>query len=162
MRLQNTTGSYCEEKGQKMTPMLLIFDAECGYCRGFVRAVRRLDSRKQFYIIPYEAQEAQALLRTQFGDKYGFTLYLFERQEVSWGQEAARRIIESISLPRWMARLAFYLYPALVGLVSRLTRRMRPVCDPDCMELINSFPRQQLTKIENSAARELQRILSSS
>lgn len=142
-----------------MAAMLLIFDAECGYCRGFARLIRLLDSRKQFSIIPYAAPQAQMLLKTQFDDRYGFTMYLFERQEVSWGQEAARRIIENISLPRWMARLAFYVYPLLVKLVSRWTGRTRPVCDPDCMELANSLPRQQFIKMQNGATRELEKIL---
>jgi len=142
-----------------MAEKLLIYDGECGYCRGFVRLVRLLDVRNEIWVIPFDAPESQALLSSQFGSQYGFAMYLFERYEASWGQEAARRIIEGISLPRWMAKLAFYIYPTLVRLISKLTRRTRSVCGPDCIELANSSLRQQFAKIQNGALQQLRAIL---
>lgn len=118
-----------------MSEKLLIYDGECAYCRGFAGLVRFLDRRKEITAIPFDAAESQALLRAQFGDEYGFAMYLFESERVSWGAEAARRIVESLSLPRWMARLAFRVYPSLVKLVSKLTRRTRPICGPGCIGL---------------------------
>jgi predicted DCC family thiol-disulfide oxidoreductase YuxK len=124
-----------------MTDKLLIYDGACAYCRGFVRLVRFLDRRKRIVALPFESPEAQALLHTQFGDNYGFAMYLFESDQVSCGAEAAQRIVESIALPRWIGWLIFWLYPSLVKLVSKLSHRRRSVCGPECAELSH---RQQL------------------
>ncbi len=126
-----------------MANKLLIYDGQCAYCRGFVRLVRRLDFQEKFSTLPFESAEAQAILRAQFGDSFGFAMFLFEDESVSWGQEAAKRIVQTLSLPG--ARLAFWLYPLLVRLVSWLTRRQQTVCGPQCAgdrrtHLIQSLP----------------------
>lgn len=144
-----------------MAKEVLIYDGECSYCRGFARLVRLLDRRKQISMAPFDASESQGLLRAQFGDNYGFSMYLFEAEEVSWGREAARRIIESVSLPRWMARLAFYVYPSCVRLMSKVTGRTRTVCGPDCAGRSSHLQKRQFLKIHESALQELQRVLKS-
>jgi hypothetical protein len=118
-----------------------------------------MDRRPQIAVIPFDDPESQALLRAQFGESYGFAMYLFEREEVSWGAEAARRIVASIALPRWMSKLAFSIYPSMVKLVSMLTRRTRTVCGPDCLEQENVSPKQQFAKIQNGTLRQLQALL---
>ena len=111
------------------TKLLLIYDGECTYCRGLARLVRALDVRRRFFILPYASAEAQHLLRAQFGENFGFSMFLFEEDSVSWGREAARRIVQGLKVPG--ARVAFWLYPIIVSVVSRLTRRTRPVCGPE-------------------------------
>ncbi len=113
---------------------LLIYDGECAYCRAFVAVLQRLDRQRRFRALAFDAQQAQALLQAQFGERYGFAMYLFELNtgEVSWGREAARRVVRGLGLPHPIARLAFWLYPAVVRLVSWLTRRRRRVCGPEC------------------------------
>jgi predicted DCC family thiol-disulfide oxidoreductase YuxK len=118
-----------------MSRKILIYDGECAYCCGFVRFIRFLHRRKEIVALPFESPEAQALLRAQFGDKQGLAMYFFEGDRVSWGAEAAKRVAESVALPRWMARFAFHTYPLLVKLVSKLTRRRRAACGPDCAGL---------------------------
>jgi len=114
---------------------LLIYDGECAYCRAFVAVLQRLDRQRRFRALAFDAQQARALLQAQFGERYGFAMYLFELNagEVSWGREAARRVVRGLGLPHPIARLAFWLYPAVVRLVSWLTRRRRRVCGPECL-----------------------------
>lgn len=118
--------------------LLLIYDGTCAYCRGFARLVRALDRRKRFVLLPYESERAQHLLRAQFGENVGFAMFLFDEESVSWGREAARRIMYALRVPG--ARLAFWLYPLLVLIVSRLTRRQRSVCGPECTRPWGSAP----------------------
>lgn len=119
-----------------MATKLLIYDGQCAYCRGFVRLIRWLDFQSKVRVLPFEDHEAQAILRAQFGDSFGFAMFLFEEERVSWGQEAAKRIVQTLSLPG--ARLAFWLYPSCVRLVSWLTRRKQTVCGPECAGLHGS------------------------
>ncbi|MCX8103978.1 MAG: DUF393 domain-containing protein [Candidatus Bipolaricaulota bacterium] len=116
--------------------LLLIYDGTCAYCRGFARLVRALDWRKKFALLPYESPEAQRLLRAQFGENFGFAMFLFNEESVSWGREAAQRIVRELGVPG--ARAAFWLYPALVSIVSRLARRS--VCGPECTRPWGAVP----------------------
>jgi len=109
---------------------LLIYDGQCAYCRGFARLARALDFSQKFALLPFEGEPAQRLLRAQFGEDFGFAMFLFEEDSVSWGRTAAQRIVQNLRLPG--ARLAFWLYPTIVSIVSRLTRRHRTVCGPGC------------------------------
>jgi len=120
---------------------LLIYDGHCAYCRAFVSVLKRLDRRRLFKMWEYDSPPAGKILRAQFGENYGFAMYLFEfdAEEVSWGAEAARRIVETLSLPRWTAKSVFSLYPKLVKLVSALTRRTQPVCGPECAGAIGQL-----------------------
>jgi len=113
---------------------LLIYDGGCAYCRAFVALLKRLDRHGGFEALQYDSPRAQAILKAQFGERYGFSMYLFEFDErrVSWGAEAARRVVESLRLPKLLAKLAFRAYPALVWFISWLTRRARPICGPEC------------------------------
>jgi predicted DCC family thiol-disulfide oxidoreductase YuxK len=113
-----------------MATKVLIYDGQCAYCRGFARLARALDFSKKFALLPFESEPAQRLLRAQFGADFGFAMFLFEEDSVSWGRAAAQRIVQSLRLPG--ARLAFWLYPTIVSIVSRLTRRHRKVCGPGC------------------------------
>lgn len=142
-----------------MASQLVIYDGDCAYCRGFVQLIRILDRKRRISALCFDAPAAQALLRAQFGENYGFAMYLFEACEVSWSREAARRIVENISLPRWMVWMTFHVYPSLVRLVTKLTRRRRRVCGPDCIEQANLSLRKQFAKIQNGALRQLQSIL---
>jgi len=119
-----------------MAIKVLIYDGQCAYCRGFVRLVRALDFRKRFFVLPYEREPAQALLRAQFGESFGFAMFLFEAESVSWGREAAKRVVQALSLPG--ASVAFWLYPTIVKFISRVTRRERTVCGPECFSHIQS------------------------
>lgn len=109
---------------------LIVYDGTCAYCRGFARLVRLLDRRKRFAVLPYESARAHELLRAQFGEDFGFAMFLFEEESVSWGAEAAKSIVRALALPG--ASVAFWLYPKIVQLVSWLTRRQRRVCGPEC------------------------------
>lgn len=113
---------------------LLIYDGTCSYCRAFVGILKKLDRRGRFRTMEFDSPEAQALLQAQFGERFGFAMYLFELDagEVSWGREAARRVVRGLGLSSALARLAFWLYPAVVKIVSKLTRRTRRVCGPEC------------------------------
>jgi len=142
-----------------MATKLLIYDSECAYCRGFVQLIGLLDRREKISTLSFDAPDSQALLRAQFGARYGFAMYLFEREQVSWGPEAARRILEIISLPRWVAKLAFYVYPSLVRSVSWLTRRQRKVCGPNCAGHPNQAQKQQFARLQEGALQELKRLL---
>lgn len=142
-----------------MATQLLIYDGDCAYCRGFVQLIRLLDRKRQIATVCFDTPEAQALLRAQFGEDYGFAMYLFEAHEVSWGREAAQRIIAGLWRPRWMAKLAFRSYPSLVNLVSKLTRRTRPVCGPQCVVAI-AIQTREFIEIHKPALEELQRVLS--
>jgi predicted DCC family thiol-disulfide oxidoreductase YuxK len=115
-------------------PKIIIYDSDCAYCRGFVRLLSRLDKSKQFMVIPYDEKRAQELLQKQFGKRFGFSMYLFDQQQVCWGREAASKMVSTLSLPRWLAKIAFYIYPTLVRVVSKLTGRTRHVCGPECLE----------------------------
>jgi predicted DCC family thiol-disulfide oxidoreductase YuxK len=117
-----------------MTEKLLIYDGGCTYCRAFVTLLKRLDRHGRFETLHYDSSQAQAILDAQFGEKYGFAMYLFEldSHKVSWGAEAAKRVVNSLGMSKWLARIVFRAYPALVGLVSLLTRRARKVCGPKC------------------------------
>lgn len=140
---------------------LLIYDGGCAYCRAFAGVLRRLDRHRRFVSWEYDSPQAGKILRAQFGEQYGFAMYLFEfdKEEVSWGAQAARRIVGTLSLPHWAAKLAFYLYPTLVKLVSILTRRRRPVCGPECAGLNDRSQkqRQQHLKLRPDALQELER-----
>lgn len=142
-----------------MNTKLLIYDGKCFYCRSFVQLVHLLDRRKTIFVLPFDAPDSRALLHAQFGDHYGFAMYLFEHEQVSWGQEAAQRIIKTLLLPQWMARLAFHMYPSLVKLVSWLTRRERQFCGPNYACLHNSSQKQQLEGLQEGALQELERLL---
>jgi len=109
---------------------VLIYDGECAYCRRFAWAARRLDRRGRVRPLAYDDAEARALLNAQFGDRPGFTMYLFRGERVYWAQAAARELVRVLGLPGPVSWLAFRLYPALVKLVTRLTRRERAVCMP--------------------------------
>jgi predicted DCC family thiol-disulfide oxidoreductase YuxK len=111
-----------------MATKVLIYDGQCAYCRGFARLARTLDFSQKFALLPFESEPAQRLLRAQFGADFGFAMFLFEEDSVSWGRAAAQRIVQNLQLPG--ARLAFWLYPTIVSIVSRLTRRHR--CGPGC------------------------------
>lgn len=97
-------------------------------------------------MLPYESATAQELLRAQFGENFGFSMFLFEEDSVSWGREAAQRIVHALRLPG--ARLAFWLYPAIVSGVSRLTRRERAVCGPECFHQTHNSSAQAPLKPE--------------
>lgn len=113
-----------------MTRLLLIYDGDCSYCRTFARTLQWLDRRDRIAILPYDAPEAQRLLRAQFDEEIGFTLYLFTPERVLWAGSAARGAVQALGLPRPLGWLAFVLYPAVVRAVSRLSGRRRAVCLP--------------------------------
>lgn len=141
-----------------MADAVLIYDGQCGYCRGFARLVRLLDFRKRFILLPFESEHAQSLLRAQFGKDFGFAMFLFGGDTVSWGQEAAQRIMLRLGLPG--ARLAFWLYPQIVWLVSWLTRRGRTVCGPECAEYKNRDTKNtQIVPLKSHVKPELHKLL---
>lgn len=108
---------------------VLIYDGACVYCRQFARVAQRLGGGR-LRILPFQEADARALLQAQFGAQTGFTLYLFKREEVHWAQAAARETATHLGMTRWMAWAAFQAYPALVRVISFLTRRRQAVCMP--------------------------------
>lgn len=136
-----------------MAAKILIYDGQCAYCRGFARLVRLLDLRKRFIVLPFESTHAQSLLHAQFGENFGFAMFLFEADSISWGSEAAQRIVQTLSLPG--ASVAFRLYPALVKWVSRVTRRERTVCGPECADANNA----QIVPLKAQVKQELHKLL---
>jgi len=115
------------------TLKLLIYDDQCFYCRKFKEIITRLSRTQDFVFLPFDDEKVQKVLQAQFGSSPGFTMYFFDqaRGEVSWGRDAAKRVLEALSLPRWLASFAFWIYPSLVRFVSILTRRKRTVCAPE-------------------------------
>jgi len=136
-----------------MGAMVLIYDGQCAYCRGFARLARALDFSQKFALLPFESEPAQRLLRAQFGEDFGFAMFLFEESSVSWGREAAQRIVKSLRLPG--ARVAFWLYPTIVSVVSRLTRRHRKVCGPGCAADSSALSAAPLTERAQSELSKL-------
>ncbi len=137
-----------------MATNVLIYDGQCAYCRGFARLVRMLDVRQRFALLPFASESAQRLLRAQFGEDFGFSMFLFEEDSVSWGREAAQRIVRKLGLPG--ARLAFWLYPLIVATVSRVTGRERTVCGPACVQ---HQDRCQALPLQAPLKGELQKLL---
>ena len=111
---------------------LLAYDGDCAYCRGFARLLGRLDRRRRIEARPLADPDVDALLAAQFGAQTGFAMFLVEAERVHWGANAAERVPALLAWPRWISRLAFRVYPMLVRIVSRLTRRERTVCGPGC------------------------------
>lgn len=109
---------------------ILIYDDVCPYCRRFAQTARWLDRYGSLQILPFQGEDAQGLLRAQFGAQTGFTLYVFKRGEAHWAQAAARETVTHLGLPRWFGWLSFRAYPAVVTAVSRLTGRRQAVCMP--------------------------------
>ncbi len=139
--------------------MIVIYDNQCAYCRGFVQILKKLDKHKKFFVLPYEDQSAQTLLQAQFGRAFGFSMYLFEKNQVSWGREAAKRITAALSLPKALAELVFATYPAIVKFVSKLTGRTRAVCGPACLDRPLDANRLSVA-INGPAAAQMEFILS--
>ena len=111
---------------------VLIYDGDCAYCQGFVNLLKKFRGKHNIITIQYNDKRAQKLLIAQFGTLFGFSMYFIEAERVSWGKEAAKRIVSSLSLPRWLSSIAFTTYPSLVNVVSKLTGRSRKVCGPEC------------------------------
>jgi predicted DCC family thiol-disulfide oxidoreductase YuxK len=104
----------------------LIYDGDCGYCS----AVAGIASRGGIETLPYESDEAQELLSVF--DEPGFTLYLFDGRTVHWGSHAAEEVASRLHVPYPIVRLLGRMYPAIVRVVSVLTRRERSVGGPSC------------------------------
>lgn len=113
------------------TTLLLIYDGECGYCRRFAKTAQWLDRRHHLQLLTYQSEQAQKVLNAQFGDNTGFTLYLFNNEEVFWAQSAARETLRRLGLPRWVQWLGFRIYPKVVDVVTKLTGRQQAVCMPN-------------------------------
>lgn len=111
-------------------PATIIYDHRCGYCIAFIKTVKRLDRKKRFRFCPFESAEGQKLLRTQFGKKFGFAMYVFTPRTVYRGSSAARYIVRSLGFPKMMARMAEHMYPKVVEKVSKLTKRHRQIRYP--------------------------------
>jgi predicted DCC family thiol-disulfide oxidoreductase YuxK len=111
-------------------PTTLIYDGNCSYCRRFARLIQTFNRKHQLIILTYQTKQAQALLKAQFGSDIGFTMYLFDQDQVYWAQAAARQVVDVLGWPRWMAAVAYKIYPTIVTTVSRLTRRAQQVCLP--------------------------------
>jgi predicted DCC family thiol-disulfide oxidoreductase YuxK len=114
----------------KGLPTTLIYDGDCSYCRSFARLIQTLDRKRQLTILTYQTEQAQAILEAQFGSEIGFTMYLFDQAQVYWAQAAARKVVEVLGWPRWLAAVAYRIYPTMVTTVSRLTHREQQVCMP--------------------------------
>lgn len=140
-----------------MTPSraLLIYDGDCAYCRGFSRLLSHLDRTGQLVQLPFDATDAQELLRAQFGDATGFAMYLVEADRIHWGARAAERVTALLAAPMWLSKLALRSYPTVVSLVSRLSRRRRTVCGPGCAMDAPTGARDQGTAALTHAARDV-------
>jgi len=104
----------------------LIYDGDCGYCS----AVARIASLADIEALPYESEEAQELL--DVFEEPGFTMYLFDGRTVHWGSSAAEEVGSRLYVPSPVVKLLGRMYPAIVRVVSVLTRRERPVSGPTC------------------------------
>ncbi len=110
--------------------LTLVYDHRCLYCRGFIRAVKRLDRKHKFSFLPVESKKGKLLLRAQFGKKFGFALYVFTPSRVYWGPAAANHVMRAVGFPKMAAKMAEHLYPSVVKQVSRITRRKKEVTYP--------------------------------
>lgn len=144
-----------------MLNKILIYDGDCAYCQGFVSLLNRFDSRHKVTAIKYDDKLAQQLLIAQFGTLFGFSMYLFEVESVSWGKEAAKRIVESLSFPKWLSSIAFRIYPKLVNLVSKLSGRSRKVCGPECFASKRATDDRMWVDITSECYDVMQKICSS-
>lgn len=146
-----------------MPETLLIYDGDCRYCRAFARLLAGLDRQDRFVQRPFDAPDAQVMLRAQFGDAFGFAMYLVEADRVSWGARAAERVVEALGGPRLLKRpltwLAFRLYPWVLRTVTRLSRRERKVCGPACALPTSGTPDAGSVRLTEEAAAELGRRL---
>ncbi len=104
----------------------LVYDGGCGYCS----AVAKIASLGGIETHPYESAPAQELLAVF--EEPGFTLYLFEDRTVHWGSQAAQAVASRLHVPYLLVQGIGKIYPAIVRIVSFLTRRQRPVSGPKC------------------------------
>lgn len=105
---------------------ILVYDGDCGYCS----VVARIASLGDIDTTPYQSEQAQELLSVF--EEPGFTLYLFDGRTVHWGSRAAEEIASRLHVPYPIVRLLGRMYPAIVRVVSVLTRRERSVGGPSC------------------------------
>jgi predicted DCC family thiol-disulfide oxidoreductase YuxK len=143
-----------------MNGKILIYDQDCTYCKAFVKLVDRFDRAKSIRSIGYDDVDAQSLLKVQFGTLFGFAMYFFEEEKVSWGREAAENIIKSLAFPRWISKIAFYVYPSFVSIVTKLTNRDRKVCGPECAGAAKMDSSKLNSSLLEETIREIERILS--
>ncbi len=107
-----------------MTHAILIYDSKCSFCRAFKETVTKLDKSKKILFWSYYSPKSKELLKAQFGKEYGFSLYLFEKSNVSIGGEAVKACFRAIGKPAFQMHS---LYPLVVRLVSLATGRKRKV-----------------------------------
>jgi hypothetical protein len=105
---------------------LLIYDADCPYCAATARIASL--SRK-IERLPYNDERSQKLLDEVF-DEPGFTLYLFEKDAVYWGNQAAGRVSDILGFPGFLREFFIRTYLSYVRVVSFLVRREREVAMP--------------------------------
>ena len=106
---------------------ILIYDSKCIYCRSFKGLLESLDTEKKLKFWSYYSGMARKLLKAQFGEEYGFTLYLFTDQKVYMAKEAVNGSFKALGI---FAFKAYLLYPAVAHIVSLLTNRQKKVMVP--------------------------------
>ena len=107
---------------------LIIYDSLCIYCRNFIKILRELNKNK-FTFLEYKSDEAQEILNVQFKE-IGFTLYLFDRNYVYYGEYAIKRISKIVGMPKIIQEFSFSFHPYIVGGVGLLTSRKQKVSEP--------------------------------
>ena len=107
---------------------LIIYDGLCIYCRDFVKILNKLNKNK-FIFLEYKTKDAQKILKKQFKD-IGFSLYLFDKNYVYYGQDAIKRIAQILKMPRIIQKFGFNIHPYIVKGVSFLTNRKEKVSEP--------------------------------
>lgn len=98
----------------KTSKILLIFDNECPVCRFFAKFAKddRIDTKP--------IQECGELLKKIMGDNFPFTLYLINEDEIYWGKDAAKHLLEL----RGLGPIS-YIAPIIYPLVSLLNSNYR-------------------------------------
>jgi len=134
---------------------VLIYDGECSYCRRFAKTARWLDRGHQLDLLTYQSSPAQTILKAQFGNDAGFTMYLFNQTEVFWAQSAAREATRLLGLPRWIQWLGFRMYPKVVEVVTRLTGRQETVCMPNQGRCVRAQTDEGTMRLTPEANRQL-------
>ena len=107
----------------------LIYDEGCPYC---VLIAKTVNLSRKFNIISYKSDQAKKLLKEEFEDP-GFTFYLFEGDQVFFGDKAAERTAEKFYRSKIAGKFFLKAYPSLSKLFSILSRRTG-VKQPECKE----------------------------
>ena len=122
---------------------VILFDSECGLCRGWVRFVLRFDRRKKFLFSPLQSTCARRLMQgKQTPEPLPDSIVLLQDGGLYFESEAVLRIASALGLP-WSLAAGLRFVPAplrnaVYRVVARLRRRLFPPVAGACRRLLET------------------------